>query len=289
MVIFWGFLFIAWMYLLYRLRIYFFFYPRRTLLATMNSFLNGRALEQEAYYQLHCIPQSFLFKQIEKNYSRIHWNPASIQFLHYSGFLPYYLKQKRTDPFLISCLWDLAPDVCQAFIRTIYPELPLTTQAKLLFVLIKKDQAFTLDLVYLLIRNHSKPAFLKQLIGEWDTEFLFQWFETKIQRPDFSYVFFSVLPLIKPAECLPSLIRLLPRFNTNHKLLLMDCIASSTHLEWLPLLNILNNDEPLISTKAAAARKELLNRAQNRSCCPSLQRREDPWKYLEQFASYLLP
>jgi len=255
----------------------------------MNSFLSGQALDREEYYSLYCIPQAFLFAQIEKHFLNIHWNPASIQFLHYSGFIPYYLQQQKADPFLISCLCDVTPDFCNELIRTIYPKLPLKTQTDLLFTLIQKDQAFTLELFYLFIRNHSIPAFIKHLLHQWDTELLIQWFTTKIHRSDFSYVFFSLLPLIKPAESVPPLIRLLPRLNTNHKLLLMDCISSSPGLEWLPLLSNLDEDEPVIRIKSAATRKELLNHAQNCSCCPSFQRREDPWEYIEQFAPYLLP
>lgn len=116
------------LYLLSRLRIFFFFYTHPSLLTTMNSFLSGQALDREEYYSLYCIPQAFLFAQIEKHFLNIHWNPASIQFLHYSGFIPYYLQQQKADPFLISCLCDVTPDFCNELIRTIYPKLPLKTQ-----------------------------------------------------------------------------------------------------------------------------------------------------------------
>ncbi len=277
------------LYLLSRFKIYFFFYTRQSLLAVMGSFSDGRALAEESYYQLHHIPPAFLFKHIEKHFFRIHWNPSSIRFLIYSGFIPYYLQQKKADPLIIGCLWDVAPDFCSGFIRSVYPELPVKSQSNLLLTLIPKGSSLSMELLYLFVRHHTVPAFAKHLIRQWKPESFILWFESKIHRPDFSYVFFSLLPLMEPAESVPPLIRLLPRFNASHKLLLMDCIAASSSLEWLPILNILSEDEPLIRAKAAATRKELLDRAQNRSHRPSLQRREDAWKYIEQFAPYLLP
>ena len=183
-------------YIYFRLKIYFFFYNHQNIMSIMNLFLKGRALTENQYQYLYLIPQSYLYHEIKKNFSKIFLNQEAVDLILHSGFLFHYLNQKTTDCKIITGLWQSHSKIINNFLREIYYLLPYKSQKTILSTLYTMDKSIFFELFYTFICIHPEDSLIHDLGHELGADYTFSCLQQKINQTNFNFVFFYSYPLL---------------------------------------------------------------------------------------------